>query len=115
MIDGYAKKESKLYEYYQWELVYPSDPDFIPVYGDEYLTPDEVDNLGYYIYDGLEGYFLVETDYLDYYFMNWGYDGVGRGTEYYDISFSAYWQINQFNYGGNNKEILYGYTFLTRT
>ena len=112
LIDGYHIKESRIYEYYRWEKVYPSDPDFSPVYGDDYLTPDEVANLGYEIYDGQEGYFLAETSYPEYLMINWGYDGLGHGSEYFN-SDSASWPIGSTNYT-YNKQILYNFSFPTR-
>ena len=83
------------------------------MYGDDYLTPDEVNNLNYYIYDGLEGYFLADTCYPEYIMMNWGYNGAGRGTEYIEPSTSSYWSINNSIYGPN-KQMLYNYSFPTR-
>ena len=115
LIDGYGCKRNTTYENFYWEVVYPSDPSFYPIYGDEYLRQSDLQAYGQPVYGGMEESIPIGVQISEYIMMNWGAGGQGLGSEYYDVSTNAYWPyIDETPSFGRAKRMIHNYSYPTQ-
>ena len=109
-----ARKLNTTYEDFYWEVVYPSDPSFYPIYGDEYLRQSDLQAYGQPVYGGMEESVPIGSETSEYLMMNWGNGGQGMGAEYVPVDENAYWYLSGYGSYGGDKKIIHNFSFPTQ-